>query len=179
MTIVRPTISAVTESAPGCPTTASAVQADLGWALGVVLRSYLRAADAVLADVPGGARGYRLLSAVARDCPGSQLALAQAVGLDRTVVTYLLDDLAAAGLLERQADPADRRTRRVVATAAGQARLCEADGRLGRVEENLLGELRGEEAEMFRRMLQRVAVRAHGQTGEALTCNGIEAMAGS
>lgn len=169
----------VAQTVSGCPTASSAVQDDLGWALGVLLRSYLRATDRVLADVPGGARGYRLLSAVVRDCPGSQLALAQAVGLDRTVVTYLLDDLAAAGLLERQADPADRRTRRVVATPAGRARLAESDDRLRRVEQHLLGDLGAEESETLRRLLQRVAVRLHGQTGESLTCTGIEALAGS
>ena len=37
-------------------------------------------------------------------------------------MTYLLDDLEQAGLIERRPEPADRRARRVVATDAGRAR---------------------------------------------------------
>src|ERR1035438_9411698 len=50
---------------------------DLGWALGVVFRSYLKAANAAFADVPGGPRGYQVLAAATRGEPESQLALAQ------------------------------------------------------------------------------------------------------
>src|SRR3954465_14953413 len=95
------------------------VQADLGWALGVVLRGYAKSAQTVIAEVPGGPRGFQgLASAVAGTAP-TQLALANKLGIDRTVMTYLLDDLEQAGLIERQPDPADRRARRVVATEAG------------------------------------------------------------
>jgi DNA-binding transcriptional MocR family regulator len=59
------------------------------------------------------------LDAAAHGAVGSQLALAQHLGIDRTVMTYLLDDLEAAGLIERRPDPADRRARRVVATQLG------------------------------------------------------------
>jgi DNA-binding MarR family transcriptional regulator len=34
-------------------------------------------------------------------------------------MTYLLDDLEAASLIERRPDPADRRARRIVATQKG------------------------------------------------------------
>jgi DNA-binding MarR family transcriptional regulator len=146
------------------------VQADLGWALATVLRAYVRAADCALAGLPGGPRGYRLLSSVARDCPRSQLVLANHVGLDRTIVTYLLDDLAAAGLVERQADPADRRTRRVVATAAGMKALGEFTAKLEHTERRLLSALGNEEAHVLRDLLQRVAVRVNGVDDEALSC---------
>jgi DNA-binding MarR family transcriptional regulator len=36
-------------------------------------------------------------------------------------MTYLLDSLAEAGLVERRPDPADRRARRIVATARGRS----------------------------------------------------------
>jgi DNA-binding MarR family transcriptional regulator len=146
------------------------VQDDLGWALATVLRSYVRAADLALVGLPGGPRGYRLLSSVARDCPRSQLVLAHHVGLDRTVVTYLLDDLAAAGLVERQADPADRRTRRVVVTAAGEKVLGELTARLEQTERQLLIGLSDEEAKVLRDLLQRVALRVTGGDDEPLSC---------
>ena len=91
---------------------------DLGWGLGVVFLAYVTAAHAAVADLPGGPRGYQILAAAARGVVGSQLALAQQLGVDRTVMTYLLDDLEAAGLIERRPDPTDRRARHVVATTA-------------------------------------------------------------
>lgn len=156
--------------------TAPGVHGDLGWALATLLRSYLRTSDEALADLPGGARGYRLLASVARDRPQSQLALARHVGLDRTVVTYLLDDLAAAGLLERRADPDDRRTRRVVATEAGQRRLIELDALLVRVESHVLGDLSAEDSQRFRCLAQRVALGLHERGDEALTCGDVETL---
>ena len=84
---------------------------DLGWGLGTVFRAYVSAAHGAVAGLPGGPRGYQVLSAAAKGAVGSQLALAQHLGIDRTVMTYLLDDLEAANLIERRPDPADRRAR--------------------------------------------------------------------
>ena len=95
--------------------TSPGVETDLGWALGAITRSYLRAAREAVEDVPGGARGYLVLASAGQGEPKSQLALAQHLGVDRTAMTYLLDDLEGAGLVERRPDPADRRARRIVA----------------------------------------------------------------
>src|ERR1700750_2019628 len=95
------------------------LSSDLGWALGVLSRFYVKAAAATFAEVPGGSRGYQVLAAAPGDEPASQLALAQHLGVDRTVMTYLLDSLAEAGLVERRPDPADRRARRAGAPARG------------------------------------------------------------
>ena len=134
------------------------VESDLGWALGAVMRSYLRATTEAVGDVPGGPRGYQVLSAAAGE-PRSQLALAQHLGLDRTVMTYLLDDLERAGLLERRPDPADRRVRRIVLTSAGGARLCDLERRLAAAEEHLLDPLGPAEREHLRHLLRVLATR--------------------
>ena len=144
------------QSADGC-----ALSNDLGWALGVLSRSYVKAVAATFADVPGGPRGYQVLAAAARDEHGSQLALAQHLGVDRTVMTYLLDSLAEAGLIERRPDPADRRARRVVATARGRALLGELGERLCAAEDQVLAGLdHDEDRQAFRTLLQRLAVHA-------------------
>lgn len=130
---------------------------DLGWALATVLRAHIRAAELVLADLPGGARAYRLLVAVGHQPHPSQLALAEAVGLDRTVVTYLLDRLEAAELVERQADPHDRRARRIVLTASGAEGLADFKRRLRQVEQHVFGSLDGAEAVQLRTLLERTA----------------------
>jgi hypothetical protein len=71
------------------------LQSDLGWALGVVLRAYAKGAGHVIAGVPGGPRGYQVLAAAVSGAEGTQLALANKLGVDRTVMTYLLDDRRA------------------------------------------------------------------------------------
>src|ERR1700682_2663407 len=114
----------------GPPSCVGALAGDLGWGLGVFLRAYARAARAAVADLPGGPRGYQILSAAAQRAVGRPLALGQPLGVDRTVMTSLLDDLEAAGLTERRPDPADRRARRVVATEQGIELLVILDDRL-------------------------------------------------
>ena len=114
-----------------------------------------------MAGLPGGPRGYQVLAAAAADEHGSQLALAQHLGVDRTVMTYLLDDLEAAGLIQRRPDPADRRARRIVATRHGRGTLAELDERLRAAEDQLLSGLDGaEDRQLFRGLLRRLAVHA-------------------
>ena len=137
--------------------TTPGVEADLGWALGAISRSYLRAARAAVADLPGGARGYLVLAVAGQGEPRSQLALAQHLGVDRTAMTYLLDDLEAAGLVERRPDPADRRARRVAPTPDGLALLREVKATLRDVEDGLLAPLDDEERVVLRGMLRRLA----------------------
>jgi DNA-binding MarR family transcriptional regulator len=132
---------------------------DLGWGLGTVFRAYVKAAHDAVADLPGGARGYQVLSAAAQGTVGSQLALAQHLGVDRTVMTYLLDDLEAAGVIERRPDPADRRARQVVATQKGTELLTELDGRLRTAEAYLLAPLDQESSESFRAQVRMLATR--------------------
>jgi DNA-binding MarR family transcriptional regulator len=132
---------------------------DLGWGLGTVFRAYVKAAHEAVADLPGGPRGYQVLSAAAQGSVGSQLALAQHLGIDRTVMTYLLDDLEAARLIERRPDPADRRARRVVATRHGTELLTELDGRLRTAEAYLLAPLDQEACESFRAQVRLLATR--------------------
>jgi DNA-binding MarR family transcriptional regulator len=140
--------------------TTPSVEADLGWALGAVMRSYLQITGELLGDIPGGPRGYQVLAASGRGEPRSQLALAQHLGVDRTVMTYLLDDLERAGLVERRPDPADRRARRIALTNAGTAHLCELDHRLGQAEDRLLEPLEPTERDTLRQLLRRLATRS-------------------
>jgi DNA-binding MarR family transcriptional regulator len=139
-------------------TTPTTVESDLGWTLGAVMRTYLRATGSALADVPGGPRGYQVLTACVREEPPTQLVLARRLGLDRTVMTHLLDDLEAAGLVERRPDPVDRRARRIVSTEAGTARLDELDRRLAEVEDVVLAPLDAAERRTLRALLHKTAV---------------------
>jgi DNA-binding MarR family transcriptional regulator len=142
--------------APGCE---DALADDLGWGLGMIFRAYVKAAHAAMADLPGGPRGYQVLSAAAQGAVGSQLALAQHLGVDRTVMTYLLDDLESANLIERRPDPADRRARRIVATDKGNELLSSLNDRLQAAEAHLLGPLGTETGHVFRAQVRLLATQ--------------------
>lgn len=138
----------------------TSVEDDLGWALGVVFRRYAKTAAEALADVPGGPRGYQVLATSVSEGPKRQLDLAAQLGVDRTVMTYLLDDLEKAELVQRQADPSDRRARLIVPTEQGRETLCELERRLSASEDAVMGSLDDRERMIFRMLLQRIAVQA-------------------
>jgi DNA-binding MarR family transcriptional regulator len=138
----------------------TSVEADLGWALGVVFRRYAKTAADALTDVPGGPRGYQVLATTIGEGPKRQLDLAAHLAVDRTVMTYLLDDLEKAGLVQRQADPSDRRARLIVPTDQGKELLCDVERRLQAREDLVMGGLDDGERMVFRMLLQRIAVQA-------------------
>ncbi|MTG90048.1 MarR family transcriptional regulator [Cellulosimicrobium sp. BIT-GX5] len=150
-------MSTSTTTATTRPTELPGRLEDLGWHLGVLLRAYRATVEHALEDVPHGARGYQVLVTVAQGDHPTQLALAEHHGIDRTVMTYLVDDLVAAGLVERQQNPADRRARRVVATPAGRRRLGAWAGTVHDAEEEMLGMLAPDERALFRTLMRRVA----------------------
>ena len=115
----------------------------------------------VLADVDGTlVPKDKVLTEAATNQAGTQLALAHRLGIDRTVMTYLIDDLERAGLVSRQPDPADRRARRIVATEHGRSRLTSLDQRLRQAEEHVLAVLDRADRETLRDLLRRVATQA-------------------
>ncbi|MDG4780990.1 MarR family winged helix-turn-helix transcriptional regulator [Micromonospora sp. WMMD961] len=133
---------------------------DLGWMLGIVFRGYVRAADHALADFPGGPRGYQVLTAAINGPARNQGAIAEELGLDRTVLTYLIDDLEGPGFVARRADPADRRNRLIDATDAGRVAWEKRRSALRQVESHLLGALAPGDAATLRALLQQVACSA-------------------
>jgi DNA-binding MarR family transcriptional regulator len=145
------------------------IDADLGWALAIVSRAFRLRAGESMADLPGGPRGFLVLTAVAQGPPRSQLALAQQLGVDKTVMTYLLDVLETAGVVTRRPDPADRRARQIAITAHGSGLLLEFGQRLAEAEHRLLASLSDAEGTVFRDLLGRVARSAQSDVGSCLT----------
>lgn len=139
----------------------TALDGDLGFTLGVVFRAYVKATNVVVGDLPGGHRGYQVLTAATRDQPESQSALCQQLGIDRTVMTYLLDDLERADLVVRKPAPTDRRTRHVVATETGRKRLAELDLRLAHAEAHVLSALPDADRETFKTLLCKLAAHVN------------------
>jgi MarR family transcriptional regulator for hemolysin len=130
---------------------------DVGWNLSVLFRAYLQRANAAFGDLPGGPRAYQLLVSVERSAATSQLQIARRLGIDRTVMTYLIDDLVDADLVERHIDPADRRVRTIKATPSGRRLLPALDRRLADIEQQLLVALPPSDARQFRELLRAAA----------------------
>lgn len=102
---------------------------DLGFLLSRASGQAARATNAALAEHGLRVRQYSVLVLACEAADGvSQRELATQLALDPSQVVLLVDELAAAGLVERQAPEADRRTRLVVATAEGR-RVREVAGR--------------------------------------------------
>lgn len=130
---------------------------DLGWNLAVLLQRYLELANAAFSDLPGGPRGYQVITLAERERSSSQVKMATRLGIDRTVMTYLIDELVEAGLVEREVDPSDRRARFVRATTKGKRLLPRLDRRLAAVEADLLGGLAEADADGLRLLLRAAA----------------------
>ncbi|MDN5852380.1 MAG: MarR family winged helix-turn-helix transcriptional regulator [Actinomycetia bacterium] len=130
---------------------------DLGWALGAVLRTWLKATSHAVEDLPGGPRGYQVLSMATGGPCGTQAAMAERIGVDRTVMTHLIDDLEAADLVERKPDPADRRVRRVILTPRGRSTYVELAARIDHVERKVLSGLDDPSIDELRGLLLRAA----------------------
>ncbi|QCB92474.1 MarR family winged helix-turn-helix transcriptional regulator [Cellulomonas shaoxiangyii] len=137
---------------------------DLGRQLGTLLSRWRAAVGDVLAAVPSGPRGFHVLGAVVHGSPPTQAALAADLGIDRTVMTYLVDRLVDCGLVERQPDPTDRRVRRIVPTAAGRATHADLATRIATAEDHVLAALDPGQRATLRTLLSRASgAPAHGE----------------
>ncbi|MCU1513450.1 MAG: hypothetical protein JWO10_540 [Microbacteriaceae bacterium] len=140
---------------------ASDIESTLGWSLGVVFRAWQEAMQRALVELPHGSRGFQILLTVANDGPPTQAALAAHLGIDRTVLTYVLDDLVAEGLLERMTDSADRRVRRLQLTAKGKSTISRLELSAGAAEADMLGSLSAEQRTALAHSLGEAATQIH------------------
>ena len=135
---------------------------DLGALFTRVSRRLIEAERPLLAAHGLTMWGYVALNRLARGPAPRQLALAEAMGYDKTRLIALLDALEADGLITRAADPADRRARVVRLTPAGRKRHAAAVADIRAMEDELLSELRPGERETLLAVLPRLAAQAPG-----------------
>lgn len=140
---------------------------DIGFLLSRTSGLVVRATNTALAVDSLRVRQYSVLVLACDAGEGiSQRDLARTLGLDPSQVVQLVDELAGAGLVERQSAPADRRTKLVVATEKGHAVRREAADRASNAVRDRLGVLNDEEQQILRRLLQRVVRSDHGAEPE-------------
>jgi MarR family transcriptional regulator, transcriptional regulator for hemolysin len=141
----------------------------LGWSIGVLFRAWQENVATGLAHIPHGGRGFQILEALADDGLPTQAALGMHLGIDRTVLTYVLDDLVDAGLVERRTDASDRRKRRLALTEQGSGCLADLQKIVASSETDLLAGLSAEERAALERLLPRAATSIHSGDEHACT----------
>jgi len=165
-------MSESTQTRPG--NTMAAVPGDLGWHLGMVLRGYQTRFEAAVAEMPAGIRGFQVLSSVVHKDPPNQQALGAHLAIDRTVLTYLLDTLVDAGLVERIPDPSDRRARKIIATESGRHMLAAYEERVAAAEADLLTGLEEDDAQALGVLIGRLAKNVHRTQPGASPCEAMD-----
>jgi DNA-binding MarR family transcriptional regulator len=108
---------------------------------------------------PFGVTGRQVAVLIAIDdrVPLSQQEVARRLGVDRTTMVELIDELEARQLVQRRPDPADRRRNVVALTAAGTATLSGASRATREAERLFLGSLSPAQGAAFREALRAVA----------------------
>lgn len=101
--------------------------------------------------------GYSVLAALDRSAIRTQAALAEAIGADKTRIIAILDELQDKGLIERVADPEDRRARLLAITKDGRKVKEATQAAIQRGEERWLGTLSAGDRATFLRILQELS----------------------
>lgn len=152
----------------------TSVPGDLGWQLGIILRGYQLRLEAAMEGMPEGFRGFQVLSTVVHRDPPNQQALSAHLSIDRTVLTYLLDTLVEAGLVERVPAPSDRRSRKIIATPQGEQMLQNYEQRVKTTESELLAGLPAASAEHFGTLVAQLAMHIHTSDPASDPCSAID-----
>ncbi len=114
---------------------------DLHWLFARLKQGLATAETAAMRDHGMTLWGYTVLVAVVEAPARSQLALAQAVSVDKSKLVLILDELEDAGLVRRRPDPSDRRARIIEATPEGDRALKAARADIEAIENQLLADL--------------------------------------
>jgi DNA-binding MarR family transcriptional regulator len=117
-----------------------------------------------VALAPSGITGRQLavLLAIDSEAPLSQQEAARRLGVDRTTMVALVDELEEKDLLQRRQDPADRRKNVVGLTAAGRTTLRTACQASETAEREFLAPLTGDQTDQVRDSLRALAFPAEG-----------------
>jgi DNA-binding MarR family transcriptional regulator len=99
---------------------------------------------------------YSVMALLAEGDSATQTLIASVLGVDRSQLVGVLDDLEERGLIERRRDPDDRRRHTVRLTADGKRRLVALRSIVERLEDSFLEPLDSDERAALHATLERV-----------------------
>ena len=134
----------------------------------LISRAYARSSGLLNAGFEArgnGLRGYhyRLLAALEEWGPASQADLGRSTGIDRSDVTAALAELESRNLIERTADPENRRRNIVTLTAEGVDQLRDLDTVVETIQDELLAPLTATQRRQFTTLISQLVDSAPTQ----------------
>ena len=126
----------------------------LGYLLKHVQERFFQLTAAALAPTGISGREAAVLREIGGPEPLSQGEVARLMGIDRTTMVALIDDLEDRGFVRRRQDPDDRRRNVVELTEVGRDVTRQALQAGKQAERTFLGPLSAEEAEQFKQTLR-------------------------
>lgn len=124
--------------------------------------SHVRSVD-VLGSVGLTPALFALLNVIGARQGAIQQELGAAIGIDRTTMVSLIDQLESAGLAKRRPSARDRRAREIAITPKGRRFLQRARRLLSQVEDEVLAGLGAEERRELLKLLRRALESAPSQ----------------
>jgi DNA-binding MarR family transcriptional regulator len=155
---------------PDVPPLPKAVTSAVGFLVNEVAALFRGGFERALAEQKLRPRGYLLLLVLRDEGTMAQHALGARIGMDRTTTMQVMQALEEQGLVQRRDDPEDRRVYRVSLTAAGRRLVASLEGRIRRVETELLAPIPAAERPAFVAQLRAILGDVPGSncgTGES------------
>lgn len=144
------------------------VQREVAQKLPLVTRGWRQLADAVLAEFRvSNSMAWCLIYLERLGPEARQTDLAQAIGVSQPSTAHILNQLEAAGFVERLRHPEDRRSNRLALTAIGRDLLAKIETRLTALRQELFAGVPDAEIESALRVLDRLSDRiAEGRSAD-------------
>ncbi len=154
-----------------CSKVPAVLRQGLSWTLARLARRFVAVQNSALAELGLTMRSFGVLATVSERSARTQLEIAQIVGLDKSTLVATIDDLEQRRLVERRADPDDRRARVVQSTEAGAALAARAAETVAQAEAALLGEFDDADARQVKAVLIALLARtAHSDSMHSGSC---------
>ncbi len=134
-----------------------ALASETGYVLSYVAQMAQLVLEELLEPLHIDARQLGVMKLIAESEHRSQVAISQNMGLDRTHVVRLVDDLEGLGYVQRVKSTEDRRYYELILTPEGERVLSETRKVIGAADDDTYGCLNDAERETLHRLLRKVA----------------------
>lgn len=139
--------------AGACSRVPAVLREGLGWPVARIAHAVTLAHNEALSAYGLSLRTFAVLAAIEAGVARSQLEIAQMVGLDKTTLVTTIDDLERRGLVQRTADPADRRARLLAITASGRELFERASATLRATDAGIFAQMSPDDCERLKSAL--------------------------